>query len=126
MKSFLSITALFLLVCSTSVVHAADLKKDLKGTWQYEAPQAPSEYQKGQIVFYDEEATSQVKILANGQTIKAKNLKVENDQVTFDFYVDYEYCKAVLKYNEEQLSGKVQTSQGDIPVTMKRKKAEKK
>ncbi len=124
MKLFLSIASLFLMVCSTSVVHAADLKKDLKGAWQYEATQAPYEYQKGQIVFYEEEGAAKVKILTNGETIKAKNLKVENNQVTFDFYVDYEYCKAVLKYNEKKLSGKVQTSEGDIPVTMTRKKAE--
>lgn len=121
MKMLLSLTALLLVIVSASGMHASHLEKKLNGTWQYEALQAPYEYQKGQIVFFEEDGEPQVKIVTNQGTIKAKNLKVENDEVTFDFYVEYEYCKATLKYKEDKLAGKVATGQGDIPVTMKRK-----
>ncbi len=121
MKALTNITALLLFVLSASAVQASSLDEKLNGTWLYEALQAPYEYQKGQILFYEEEGETKVKIVTDQGTITANNLKIENDEVAFDFYVENDYCKATLKYKEDILSGKVATGQGDIPVTMKRK-----
>jgi hypothetical protein len=54
-------TGLFLAVIIGSVV-AGTASKELVGTWNYEAPYAPYEYSKGQLIFTE-----------NGDKIEGKN-----------------------------------------------------
>ncbi len=119
-KAIMSICVLLFCVLSVSANQGRDLKKEIKGKWLFEALEAPDGYQKGKIVFFEEEGEQLAKIVTSSETIKAKNVKIEKDQVIFDFYVDYEYCKVTLNYKEGLFLGKAETSMGDIPVTAKR------
>jgi hypothetical protein len=51
-----------------------------------------------------------------------KNLKVEGNKVTFEFEVEYELCTAKLEYKDKKMTGIVETVEGNIPVTLTKKK----
>jgi hypothetical protein len=121
MKTFMNITALFVIILISSSVQASDLGKKLNGTWKYEAAEAPYDYQEGEIVFYEEDGKAKVKIITTYDVIKGQKVKAENNKVTFEFYVEYELCTATLNYKDDKLTGEVETVEGTIPITLKRK-----
>ena len=98
------------------------LKKKLVGTWTAEAPDAPYGYQEVDIEFYKENGDLKVKMITDYDVIIGENVKVDGDQVTFDFEVENMLCTAKLDYKKNQLVGQVETPEGNIPVTMTKKK----
>ena len=117
----MNIVTLLLIVVSTSAVQASDLNKKISGKWKYEATEAPYDYQKGEIVFSEQDGKANVKIVTAYEVIMAKNVKADGKNVAFEFYVDYELCKATLSLKGDKLSGEVVTVEGVIPVNLKRK-----
>jgi uncharacterized protein (TIGR03066 family) len=124
MKTLLSITVL--VFAFTFAANASDSSKDIKkkifGTWKVEAPDAPYDYQEGEIKFYKEDGKEKIKISTTYDVIMGKNLKVEGNKVTFEFEVEYELCTAKLEYKDGKMTGIVETVEGNIPVTLTKKK----
>jgi len=124
MKTLLSIAVL--VFAFTFAANASDSSKDVKkkifGTWKVEAPDAPYDYQEGEIKFYKEDGKEKIKISTTYDVIMGKNLKVEGNKVTFEFEVEYELCTAKLEYKDGKMTGIVETVEGNIPVTLSKKK----
>ncbi|NPA37043.1 MAG: hypothetical protein GXO47_09360 [Chlorobi bacterium] len=124
MKTFFSIAVL---IMSFSLLAGAanpdkDIKNKIYGEWKVDAPDAPYDYQEGVIKFYKEDGQDKIKISTTYDVIMGENLKVEGNKITFEFEVEYELCTAKLDYKENKMTGIVETVQGNIPVTLTRKK----
>ncbi len=123
MKHVLKISALLLLVCLSMTAQAKDTDKGLIGTWKYEATDAPSEYQTGTVIFYEEEGVSKVKIVTDYDVMIGENLKTADQKVVFNAYVEYDYITVKLEWKEDLLVGSVDTPEGVIAITLKKEKA---
>ncbi len=122
MKTVLSIATLLLAFTFATSVQASDVKKKLIGTWKVEAPDAPYDYQEGEIVFYKEDGKDKIKIVTTYDVIMAKNLKIEGNKVSFEFEVEYELCVAKMVLKDNKMTGIVETVEGNLPVTATKKK----
>ncbi len=122
MKTVLSIATLVLAFTFATSAQATDVKKKLNGTWKIEAPDAPYDYQEGEVKFYQEDGKDKVKISTTYDVIMAKNLKVEGNKVTFEFEVEYELCTAKMELKDNKMTGIVETVEGNLPVTATKKK----
>ena len=98
------------------------VKKKLYGTWKVEAPDAPYGYQEAEIEIYKENGEEKIKIITDYDVIYGSNLKVEGEKVSFDFEVENMFCTAKLDYKKDKMTGMVETDEGNIPVTMTKKK----
>lgn len=122
MKTVLSIATLLLAFTFATSAQTSDVKKKLNGTWKIEAPDAPYDYQEGEIVFYKEDGKDKIKIVTTYDVIMAKNLKVKGNKVTFEFEVEYELCVAKMELKDNKMAGIVETVEGNLPVTATKKK----
>ncbi len=122
MKTVLSIATLLLAFTFITSAQASDVKKKLNGTWKIEAPDAPYDYQEGEIVFYKEDGKDKIKIVTTYDVIMANNLKVNGNKVTFEFEVEYELCVAKMELKDNKMAGIVETVEGNLPVTATKKK----
>jgi len=87
MKSVLSIAVLLLaFTFAANAGNGDNVKKKIYGTWKVEAPDAPYDYQEGEIKFYKEDGKDMIKIMTTYDVIMGKNLKVEGNKVTFEFF----------------------------------------
>ena len=124
MKTLISIAVLLLtMTFAVNAGNSSELnKKKVYGTWKVEAPDAPYDYQEGEIKFYKEDGQDMIKITTTYDVIMGKNLKVEGKKVTFEFEVEYELCTANLELKDGKMTGIVETVEGNIPVTLTKKK----
>ena len=111
---------LFALMVNVATVSAKD--KDVVGTWDYSAPNAPYEYSKGQIIITQGEDNLEGKVNIDGYEMKLNSVKVEDDVLSFSLYVEGEYVSVKLTIKEDALEGKASTSEGLLEVTGKRAK----
>lgn len=111
---------LFALMFNVATVSADE--KDVVGTWDYSAPNAPYEYSKGQIIITEGEDKLEGKVDIDGYEMKLNSVKVEDGVLSFSLYVEGEYVSVKLTINGDNLEGKASTSEGLLEVTGKRAK----
>ena len=109
---------LFALMFNVATVSAKD--KDVVGTWDYSAPNAPYEYSKGQIIITQGEDKLEGNVNIDGYEMKLNSIKVEDDVLAFSLYVDGEYVSVKLTIKGDSFEGKASTSEGLLEVTGKR------
>ena len=116
----------FLLVafCATLAInHAtASEKENLTGTWKYKAPTAPYEFSEGELIFgeTDGQTTLTLKFM-NGAEIKAQNVKVEKEDVSFGLEIESATVTFTGKLVEGKITGKVDSPDGSIELTAEKK-----
>ena len=115
-----SLIILFALMFNVSTVSAKD--KDVVGTWDYSAPNAPYEYSKGQIIITQGEDKLEGKVDIDGYEMKLNSIKLEDDVLAFSLYVEGEYVSVKLTVKGDSFEGKASTSEGLLEVTGKRAK----
>ena len=120
MKNLWMFIAATILIVGSIDVNAKGVDKNILGTWTFEIKEAPYEYQRGKTTFYQADTLTKVKIVFDYETLQGSKLKIEGDKVSFDVEVQGEVVKVALKLENEVLSGKAATSQGELPVVMKR------
>lgn len=120
MWSLMSLVFLFSLAAFTP----ADSEKDPVGTWTFNAPDAPYDYQTGDMAISKDKKVFKVKVVFNEYyKMDATNVKYENEELTFRVYVDTETVYIKCKINDkDELVGKAMTSMGDLALKAKRKK----
>ncbi len=90
--------------------------KELVGTWNYQAPNAPYQYAKGKLIFTDNGEKLEGVIKLGSYEIKMNNLKVEKDNISFEAYVEGEYVTIKAKIDKKTLTGTAKYSEGTIEV----------
>lgn len=96
--------------------------KDIVGTWNYEAPEAPYEYSVGQLIFTMKGDAIEGVIKIGDYEINMKNIKVNGDEVSFGAYVEGEYVSTKATIKKGIMSGKTSTSEGMLEVTAEKEK----
>jgi len=125
MKSqMLKLTVIIVLVLAgTSSVFAQKRHTNPLGTWHFKAPDAPYEYQTGDIVITKEKGQYKGEIVfSEYYKVQTYNFKVKGDTISFKANVegDEVYIKAGIKKNK--LAGKASYSEGSLLITAERKK----
>lgn len=95
--------------------------KSVEGTWLYEAPTAPYEYTKGEIVIKKEKGEYNSEIKFKYNTISISSVTVEENNVIMKFYVEGELIKVNLIIDGDTFVGSSNTPEGTLKLTGKRK-----
>ena len=124
MWTLLSLTLIFSLAAFTP----AETGTDPVGTWTFTAPDAPYDYQKGDLVISKDKQEYKVKVVFNEYyKMDATNVKFEKEELSFRVYVDTETVYIKCTFNEKgEMTGKAMTSMGDLPLKAKRKEVKDK
>jgi len=119
MKRLIAFLSLFLgVVAGVCGQSSAPVKENFKGVWDYKTPEAPYEYSTGKFVFSEMEGKPAVTVkLQSGTEIKAQNVKIENDSLSFSVTIEYELVKVSGKLVGNKFTGKAISSQGVMAVT---------
>lgn len=88
----------------------------LVGTWNYKVEYAPEGYNKGQMVFSEKEGKVVGEVRIEGYSIPVKNLEFVEGQFKFGVEIDYGYIPITIKVDGDNLTGKANTPDGDLPI----------
>ena len=113
-KLILNLTALFLAVLLFSFISDAD--KNLLGTWNFTAVDAPEGYDQGHIEFSEKAGKLQGKMVTENDSFDMQNLKVANDSITYELKVQSSVLQGLLVTAKDSLSGKIITPMGDLMI----------
>ena len=110
-------------VISLPVITAQNnqVKHNPVGTWKFEAPYAPEGYNSGTFVFglAEQKHTVTIGITGSEDKISGERVKVENDSLSFEVYLEGEIITIRLKLeNELKMTGIAVYSEGEVPLTL--------
>lgn len=93
------------------------------GEWKYDVPTAPSGYEKGMLVINEKQnkLAGEVKFV-DGYKIELKNIAFAEKTLKFGLYIDYEYVSINVKIDGKKMSGKVNSPEGEMPITAEKVK----
>jgi len=118
-KLFLISTLLVTFVLLTGFDKTESFKKyrKLVGTWEYEAKDAPYEYQKGQFVFEmgSDDLTGYAKI--GTAQVKMENIAVKKNNVSFKCNVQGQFVDIDLVIKKKSFIGSAVSQGGAMPLT---------
>ena len=115
LKSSLVLTVLMLV--SFTVIDNAKVDKSVLGTWEYEAPDAPYEYQNGELTFKmkDEKLTGVVSI--DGYKMDLENLKADKNKVSGEVYIEGTSVVLDLEFQKKTFTGTATYSEGSLELS---------
>jgi len=113
-----SLLVTFVLLTGFDKTESSKKYKKLVGTWEYEAKEAPYEYQKGQFVFEisDGDLTGYAKIGMMGQ-VNMENILVDKKNVSFKCNVQGQYVDIDFVIKKKSFIGSAVSPGGAIPLT---------
>jgi beta-galactosidase len=120
MKNLLTLLVLLVAMFAALNVNALNTEKAIEGTWNYTAEHAPYDYQKGQMVFFEEERETRVKIVIGEHSMAAQGLSIDGENVEFVVFVESEPVFFELKMNGKKMTGKVDSPEGEMPIELVR------
>lgn len=106
--------------CATLISHpiSASEKDNLNGTWAYKVPSAPYEYSQGKLIFGETNGMKTVTIkFTSGVELKAQNVKIEKETISFSVLIEGNYVKFTGKLAEGKITGKVDSPEGLLELT---------
>ena len=95
---------------------AEEKTSDIVGTWNYEAPTAPYEYSKGKLIFIEKGDAVEGSIKLGENSIQMRNLKIEENEVSFGIYLEGEYISIKAKMDKKAFSGTATYSEGSVAL----------
>ncbi|MBK7628080.1 MAG: hypothetical protein IPJ16_12955 [Bacteroidales bacterium] len=116
-----TILLMFLFAVITVSSGQTTKKIDPVGTWKFDAPYAPEGYTSGTIVIglAENKHTATMSFAGSEYKFSGKNVKVENDTVSFSIFLEGQDIKVSLKGDADaKLVGKAVYSEGEVPLTL--------
>ena len=98
------------------------------GKWKFEAPYAPEGFNTGtiDIKLAEEKYSTSISFPTSGYSLTGEKAKVDKDTLTFTVYVEGQEVIIHLKPdNDNKMTGKAVTYDGEIPLTLTRQEVEK-
>lgn len=121
-KSILTASMIMLVVLLSSfTTEMAISDKQLVGTWGYETPDAPYEYQKGDLIFEMKDGKLIGFVSIDGYKIEMEDIKNGKDKFTCDIYVEGEVVTLDLKFTKKAFSGTATYSEGSLDISGSKK-----
>jgi len=124
MNKIISLGAVVMLLfvsMSFSPDEAAFGVKKFVGTWEFEAPNAPYGYQNGLINLTKEKKSLNGTISIGSYTSDLDEIETEKNKMTGVVIVEGERVQLELNFEKNSFEGIAKSSQGNIPMTGKRK-----
>jgi hypothetical protein len=115
-----AILLLFVLT-SYTVADYAFKTKNLIGTWEYAVPDAPYQYQKGDIIFESKDGELNGYFLIDGFKAPLRNLKSQKSKVTFEAYIEGVTVVFDLTFKKKTFLGIVSYSEGRLDISGNKK-----
>jgi hypothetical protein len=120
---FLRVVLFAFLFMATS----AKADSPVTGSWNFNVPQAPWEYSKGKMILEndaDDKITGKIKF-DNGREVRIAKITRTEGKYTFEFNVEGNRVKTVFTLKNNEMTGVVETSDGNIPFSAKKEVPEK-
>jgi hypothetical protein len=119
-----SVVPFLSLVLFAFLFTAAGVKADspLPGSWSFNIPQAPWEYSKGKMIFEndaDDKITGKIKF-DSGREVRIARISQTEDKYTFEVNVEGTPVKTVVTLKDNNMTGVVETYDGNIPFSAKK------
>ncbi len=95
--------------------------KKFVGIWEFEAPNAPYGYQNGLINLTKEKKSLNGTISIGSYTSDLDEIETEKNKMTGVVIVEGERVQLELNFDKNSFEGMAKSSQGNIPMTGKRK-----
>lgn len=116
-----SLVLTFLVMMSFTGIDSIVSEKVFIGTWEYEAPDAPYEYQEGEIVFAKKDGKLVGYVSIDGYKIDLEDVVVKGDKLTCEAYIEGESIVFEMVFKKKTFEGTASYSEGSLPITGKRK-----
>ncbi len=113
-KLILNLTAICLATVLFAFINDAD--KNLLGTWNFTAIDAPEGYDQGHIEFSEKDGKLQGEMVTENDSFEMENLRVVNDSIIYELKVQSTVLKGLLVTTKDSLSGKIITPMGDLTI----------
>ena len=112
-------TAIVILLFLTSYSLPADIIKTKKliGTWEYSVPEAPYQYQKGEIIFEGKEGVLTGYFLIEGFKAQLRNLKSQKSKVTCEAYIEGMTVSFDLTFKKKSFLGTASYSEDILDIS---------
>jgi len=120
MKKFLITSIVLLSVVLVSSFTSINLNpeiKDVLGTWNYSVPNAPIEYQKGQLILEEKKGKLSGYTKVGDFKNEIEKPKLEDKTLTFTMYIEDTEVNFSLNFEKDKFSGKVTYSEGTLNMT---------
>ena len=106
-----------LVMLSFTGIESTVSSKNVIGTWEYSAPDAPYEYQEGKIVFEMKEDKLTGYVSIDEYKIEMKSIVEKKNIVTCEAYIEGESVHFEMIFKKESFSGKATYSEGSLELT---------
>lgn len=124
MKKLFTSTALLIFLVTLSsftVVSESISEKKLLGTWEYSVPDAPYEYQTGDLVFEKSEGKLIGYTLVSGYKTPVNDITIDGSKVNFNMDMQGTPIMFDLVFTKNAFMGTVTYSEGSLSMTGKKK-----
>ncbi len=111
----------FLVMMSFTGIDTTVSDKIFIGFWEYEAPDAPYEYQEGEIIIAKKEGKLVGYISIDGYKIDLEDVVGKGDKLTCEAYIQGESILFELVFKKKIFEGTASYSEGSLPISGKRK-----
>jgi len=116
-----SLVLTFLVMMSFTGTNVTVGDKLFIGTWEYEAPDAPYEYQEGEIVISKKDGKLVGYASIDGYKIDLEDVKASGDKLVCEAYIEGESIVFELVFKKKSFTGTASYSEGSLPITGKKK-----
>ncbi|MEN8124943.1 MAG: hypothetical protein ABFR32_07395 [Bacteroidota bacterium] len=107
----------FVLLSGFNSIDSSKKYKKLIGTWNYEALDAPYQYQKGKFVFTNEDNKLVGYVMINEYKTELEDIVVIKKNVTFKVNVEGEMVTFNMNYKKKSMEGTATYSGGSLGIT---------
>ncbi|MDP4206967.1 MAG: hypothetical protein Q8859_13345 [Bacteroidota bacterium] len=111
-----------MLIGLTAICQVKNENKDntLIGKWIFEVSTAPTNFQKGEIVFNNKEGLKGAFMFSDGQIRESQSVDFKNDTLTMNAIVVNEQVCIVMVLKDGKLKGTVNSPEGEMPIVAER------
>lgn len=124
MKKIILTSAMILtvvLMSSFAVNDVIDDSKNALGTWEYSVPDAPYEYQQGELIIEKKDGKLTGYTMMDGYKTTIEDVVTKKNNLTFYLYVENEKVSFDLDFEKKSFTGTVSYSEGDLEISGKKK-----
>lgn len=124
MKKFILSSAIVLsvvLMSSFTSNEVVDESSIAIGTWNYSVPDAPYEYQEGQLIIEKKDGKLTGYTMLDGYKTDIEDVVAKKNNLTFYLYVETEKVNFNLDFEKKSFTGTVAYSEGELTISGKKK-----
>ncbi len=116
-------SAILILLVLTGYIEKDNIIKNKKfiGTWEFNVPEAPYQYQNGDIIFVNEEEVLTGYFLVDGFKAQLRNLNSQKRKVTFEVFIQGVTVSFDLTFKKKSFLGTASYSEGTLDISGRKK-----